>query len=126
MKQKHFAITDFHEDNWHLYEIEPDPDFSPEHNYAVIQKTIEDYEKMRYGIDEKVQRAAEDKADILASFAKYKLDQGGEKKIEQFLGKKRMAEIYGEKLLEKIRLLESTKRLNEAKGNDKFKDYYLK
>lgn len=124
MSQKHFTITDFNEDNWHLYNLEPDPDFSPEHNYAVIRETIEDYEKMRYGIDEKVQAAAEDRADILAAFAKYKLDLGGEKKIEQFLGKKRMNEIYGEKLLEKIRMMESIKRLNKAKGNDKFEDYY--
>lgn len=105
--------------------MKPDPDFSPEHNYAVIRGTIEKYEKMRYGVADTVRANAEDRADILASFAKYKLDLGGEKKIEQFLGKKRMAEIYGEKLIEKLKMLESTKRLNKVKGNTKFEDYYL-
>jgi len=116
MKQKHFTLKDFHSDNYHLYNEEPDADFSPEHNYAVIQSTIDEYEKLRYGIDDKVRAASEDKADILASFAKYKLDIGGERQIEAFLGKKRMDEIYTEELKEKIRLLEMTKKLERAKG----------
>jgi len=115
MKQSHFTLTDFSEDNWHLYEIEPDPDFSPEHNYAVIQDTIDEYEKLRFGLSDKVVKDSEDKADILASFATYKLDLGGGKSIEEYLGKARMNEIYGEKLLEKIRVMESTKRLKEIK-----------
>lgn len=125
MKQSHFTLKDFNPDNWHLYVEKPEEDFSAEKNYAVIQETIEEYEKMRYGVDEKVQIAAADRADILASFAKYKLDLGGEKKIEEWLGKKRMNEIYGEKLVEKIRLMESIKKLNRAKGNTKFENFYL-
>ena len=115
-------ITDFNPDNWHLYVEKPDENFSPEHNKAVIRETLEEYEKLRYGVDEKVQEAAADRADILSSFAKYKLDLGGEKQIEQFLGKKRMNEIYGEKLVEKLKMMDSIRKLNLARGNTKFLD----
>jgi hypothetical protein len=115
MKQAHYKLEDFSQDNWKLYVAEPDPDFSPEHNYAVIQETIDDYEHLRYGLSEKVKANSEDRADILASFAKYKLDLGGEKSIEQFLGKKRMNEIYGEQLLEKLRIMKSAEKLKKGK-----------
>lgn len=110
---KHFNLGDFSSDNYHLYVEKPDPNFSPEHNFAVIQETIDEYEKNRYGVNEKVQDAAADRADILASFAKYKLDNGGEKKLEQWLGKKRLAEIYGEQLTEKLRLLKASEQLKK-------------
>lgn len=106
-------ITDFNPDNWHLYVEKPDPDFSPEHNRAVIQETLDEAEKRRKGVSDKTKQASENIGDILASFAKYKFDLGGGKKIEDYLGKKRMAEIYGEKLLEKLRLIESANKLKQ-------------
>ena len=112
---KHLTITDFSPENWHLYEIEPDPDFSPEHNYAVMQDIIDEAKKLRVGLSDKVVRSSEDRADMLSSFAKYKLDDGGGKQIEEFLGKARMKEIYGAKLFEKIKRLESVERLKKVK-----------
>lgn len=116
MQKQHFSIQDFSEDNYKYYVEKPDADFSPEHNYAVIQQTIEEYEKLRFGVADKVKDASSDRADILSSFAKYKLDNGGEKKIEQFLGKARMKQIYGDRLFEKVKMLESTNRLKKVKG----------
>lgn len=116
MKSQHISIEDFNKDNWHLFVDKPDPDFSPEHNRAVIQQTIDEYEKLRYGVADKTKRDSQDRADILASFAKYKLDLGGEKKIEGYLGKARMRELYGEKLFQKVKMLESVKRLSKVKG----------
>lgn len=117
MSKKHFDITDFSSDNYRYYVEKPDPDFSPEHNYAVIQQTIDEYEQMRNGLTDKTKAASEDRADILASFAKYKLDQGGEKKVEEWLGKQRINELYGEALLEKIRIMESVSKFKKIKGN---------
>lgn len=125
MKYNHFELKDFHEDNYRLYVEEPDADFSPEKNYAVINGTIDKYRKTRFGIDPKVQEAAGDRADIIASWAKYKLDKGGEQQFEGWLGKRELARIYGEKLTEKLKVMDTVRRLNLAKGNTKFKDYYL-
>lgn len=125
MRHGHYQLTDFSKDNYRLYVEKPDPNFSPERNYAVIKGVITDYEQMRYTINPIVVKSAGDRADILASFAKYKLDIGGGKQIEEWLGKERMAEIYGEKLMSKIRIMETVKRLNRAKGNTKFESFYL-
>ena len=113
MNQKHISVKDINPDNWHLYVEKPDENFSPEHNRAVIQETLDEAEKLRKGVSDKTRAASENVGDILASFAKYKLDLGGGKQIEQYLGKKRMAEIYGEKLVEKLRLIEAAKKLKQ-------------
>ena len=68
-------------------------------------------------IDAKVRDNAGDIADILASFAKYKLIDGKGKQLEQWLGKERLTRIYGERLVEKLRVMDSVKRLNLARGN---------
>lgn len=123
---KHFQLKDFHKDNYRYFVEKPDRNFSAARNYAIINGTIEDYEKMRYGVDPKVVKAAGDRADILASFAKYKLDIGGGKQLEEWLGKEQMNRIYGAALLEKIKMFDSIRKLNKARGNDKYKDFYLK
>ena len=125
IKDKHFKLEDFSRDNDHLYVMDPDPDFSPEHNYSVIQNTINKYRKMRYGVDDKVKFNSGNVADILSEFAKYKLDKGGEKKLEDWLGKENLARIYGEKLISKLKVLDSVRRLNKARGNTKFGDHFL-
>lgn len=121
---KHAKLEDFHKDNYHLYVEKPDPKFSPERNYKVISDTIVEYEKARYGIDPKVQAAAADRADILTSYGIYRFNRGT-KKIEEYLGREMMAQIYGEKLMQRIKALETIKRLNIKNGNTKFSDYYL-
>lgn len=121
----HFELKDFSPDNYRLYEHKPDKDFSAKKNYDVINRIIKKTWKMRHSVDEKVIQNASNVADILSSFAKYKLDRDGDKKIEQWLGKAHMNRIYGEKLLEKLRIRESIIKLNRAKGNTKFLDYYL-
>jgi hypothetical protein len=121
---KHFQLKDFHPDNYHLYVEKPDPNFSAKKNYAVIQETIKEYDKMYYGIDPKVAAAAADRADILTSYGIYRFGRGT-KKIEGYLGKHWMAKIYGEKLMEKIKIMDTIRKLNRAAGNTKFLDYYL-
>jgi hypothetical protein len=125
MKQKHFALQDFHKDNWRLYEKNPDRNFSPERNYAIINETIKEYEKMRYGVDPNVTKAAGNVADIMACYGVYRLGGGGTKKLEQYLGKDWMKRIYGERLMDKIKAMKAYEKLQIAKGNDKYKDYIL-
>jgi hypothetical protein len=108
-----------------LYVEKPEGDFSPERNYAVINDTIKDYEKMRYGVDNKVQENAANAADILTSWAKYKLDIGGGKQLEEWFGKENLARVYGEKLVEKLKFRDAIRKDNIRKGNTKLADFYL-
>ena len=125
MAYKHLKLEDFSRENDRYYVEEPDADFSPEHNYSVIQGTINKYRKMRFGIDRKVVQNSSNVADIISSFAKYKLDKGGGKQLEDWLGRETLATIYGDRLMARIKDLEAIERLNIKKGNTKFKDYYL-
>lgn len=118
-------LEEFNKDNWHLYEKNPESNFSPERNRAIINQTIVEYEKDKFGIAPAVQKAAGDRADILASWAKYKLDIGGGKQLEEWLGRENLARLYGEELCQRIKAMETIKRLNIKNGNSKFSDYYL-
>lgn len=124
MKNGHFQLTDFHKDNYHLLNDKPDVDFSPEKNYAVINRTIEKYKKLRYGINPKVTKAAGDRADILASYGIYRFNKGT-KSFDDYMGKGWEKRVYSEKLLEKLKIVDSIRRLNLARGNTKFGDHYL-
>ncbi len=124
MKQQHFELKDFHSDNYHLFNENPDPDFSAKRNYAVINGTIEKYKKMRFGVNPKVTKAAEDRADILASYGIYRFNVGT-KSFTDYMGKGWEKKVYSEKLLQKIKVMDSIKKLNRARGNTKFEDYYL-
>ena len=122
---KHLTLADISPDNLRYYVEKPDKNFSVKRNYAIINQVIEENDKMQRQLNRKVQENAGNAADILASFAKYKLDIGGGKKLEQWLGKEWMKRIYGERLMDKIRMLEIIKAQNRAKGNTKFENFYL-
>lgn len=126
MAKKHLSLQDFSPDNYKLYIEKPDKNFSKERNYAVIDQVLKENAEMQIKVDDQVKKAAGNVADILAHFAKYKLDIGGGKQIEQYLGKHWMSKIYGEKLIEKIKMREEIVKHNRAKGNTKFLNYYLK
>jgi hypothetical protein len=118
-------LSDINPDNYRLYVEKPEKDFSAERNFAVINQVLEENDKMQKELDKKVKENAGNVADILTSFAKYKLDINGGKQLEQWLGKENMKKIYGDKLLEKIRMLEIIRAENKKKGNTKFENYYL-
>lgn len=113
----HLELKDIHPDNHHLYVDKPDMNFSRQRNYAIINQVLAENDKMQRSIDPRVEENAWHIADILSSFAKYKLDIGGGKQLEQWLGKANLTRIYGEKLCEKIRVMESVQKLNRQKGN---------
>ncbi|MDE1866620.1 MAG: hypothetical protein KGI08_02770 [Thaumarchaeota archaeon] len=119
----HYELKDFSSDNWKLYEVNPDPDFHPEKNYAVIRKIIKEAYKRHNSLDEKVLKASGNVADILASFAKYKLDKDGSKQIEKWLGNYELAKIYGEKLMQQLKIRDSVSKLQMDR---KFINKYLK
>src|SRR5258708_4433466 len=100
---KHLTLAQINPDNLRYYVKKPDSDFSAERNYKVIEEVIAENDRMQTKLNGEVKENAGNVADILAHFAKYKLDQGGGKKLEGYLGKHWQTKIYSEKLIEKIR-----------------------
>ncbi len=80
---------------------------------------------MQNVLSPKTIKEAGDRADILASYGVYRFSRGT-KKIEEYLGKQWMSKIYGEQLIEKIRVMDSIRRLNKSRGNTKFENFYMK
>ena len=113
----HLELKDIDPSNYRL--ISKDKDYSYQKNYAIVKRFLKEQDRLQDPnyIDAKVRDNAGDIADILASFAKYKLIDGKGKKLEQWLGKERLTRIYGERLVEKLRVMDSVKRLNLARGN---------
>jgi acetylornithine/succinyldiaminopimelate/putrescine aminotransferase len=96
----------------------PDPDFSPERNQAIINETIKETElfhnQWRQAMDEK----GRELKDILSSYAVNTIGKGMSKSLKKFVGKKAYEALIGEKVLSKIRIAETINRLN---GNSRFK-----
>ena len=103
---KHLSLEDFSSDNYRLYVEKPDKDFSAEKNYKVIAGVIEENDKMQAELKEEVKKNAGNIADILTSFAKYKLDLGGGKQLGEWLGRENLNKLYSDKLKEKLRIFE--------------------
>ncbi len=96
----------------------PDPDFSPERNQALIEQTIRETDKFLNEYKIALGESWEERKDILAHYAKYTIGQGKHKNIKDYLGKKVYEALIGEKILSKVRVAESLNRLN---GNTRFK-----
>lgn len=125
MSNKHFGLNDMNPDNFRYYVKDPKKSFNPKKNYQLIKDTVKEYEEMRYGTSPELIEKSGEVADVLAGFAKFKLENGKSGTIEQYLGKTTLAKIWGDKLMSKVKTFESIKRLNKARGNTKFEDYYL-
>lgn len=82
---------------------------------------------MQTKLNEEVKKNAGNIADILTSFAKYKLDIGGGKQLEQWLGRENLNALYSERLKEKMRMFEIIKAQNLRNGNTLYGgNFYLK
>ena len=124
---KHLSLEDFSSDNYRLRVEVPDSNFSRERNYKVIAGVIAENDKMQRELRDEVKKNAGNVADILTSFAKYKLDLGGGKQLEQWLGRENLNALYSEKLKEKMRMFEIIKAKNLRNGNTLMGgNFYLK
>lgn len=121
---KHLTTNQVDPMDFRFIDRKPDVGFNPEKNYAVIREVVADGLKFHELMKHSYQKETEDRIDILSTYARHALG-GGEKKLEDFVGKEWMKKIYGEKILEKLRVAESVKRMNRANGNTKFENYYL-
>lgn len=122
---KHLSLEEFSSDNYRLYVDVPDKNFSRERNYKVIAGVIEENDKMQRELKDEVKHNAGNVADILTSFAKYKLDLDGGKQLEEWLGRENLYKLYGDKLVAKLKMIEIIKAKNRKSGNTKYENFYL-
>jgi len=96
----------------------PDPDFSPERNKAVVDETIREAEKRK--IEELQFQGSEimNRIDIVGSYARYRFNKGT-KDIRNYLGEAQYKAIVGENLLSKLRIAQTTNRLSHNRRLEK-------
>jgi len=100
------------EQDYKYFIEKPDSSFSPARNKAIIDETIKSTEKYFKNIGKILDDNIMNRIDILGSFGDYKLNRGGSKSFKDYAGKKLHAELIGERILSKIRALETANRLH--------------
>ena len=97
----------------------PDSSFSPARNKAILKEVTEEtekfFEEMGKGIDEEMG----ERIHILSSYGVYRFNKGT-KSFDQYAGKKIVDKLIGEKILSRVRVMDSVNRIN---GNDKYKSF---
>lgn len=99
----------------------PGSEFSPERNKAVVNQTISETETYFRKLHEVLDNGLGERIDILASYGTYRFNKG-EKSFKDYAGKQLYTRLIGEKILEKVKIMEATNRLN---NNKKFKNTIL-
>ena len=103
------------EADYKYYVSKPDPSFSPARNKAIINETIQDTEKYFRNIGKVLNDNILNRIDILGSYGDYKLNRNGSKTFKDYAGKRLHSELIGERILSKIRALETANALTNRK-----------
>lgn len=111
------ATTNIEEQDFKYMLAEPEEGFSPERNHAAIKKAIDSGIKIEVEMRKAARKEIEYRSDVLSSYAMHISRKNSSQRFEQYMGKTNMTRIYGEQLLQKIKILESVQRLNRANGN---------
>ena len=83
--------------------VDPDPDFDPLHNMAVIEKTIKDNEQLVRTRNKEAEEGAKERINATAIYLR-SINQGGKTvDREKFFGKKYLAYLRGKEIMEQIK-----------------------
>lgn len=92
-----------HFKDWKFVGVEPDPDFNPEHNADVIERTIKEAERMRRQKKRDFSEGVAERAEAIASYIK-SLEQGSsESNVTKYFGKKYKGYLAGKHAIERIK-----------------------
>lgn len=94
-------------------------DFNPDRNRAIINETIRETTKFFMDMYEKLDKGLEERIDVMSSYATYRFNDGG-KDFESYAGKQIYKQLVGERVLEKVKALKASERLQ-----GKFKGHIL-
>lgn len=94
--------------------VDPDPDFDPAHNMAVIEKTIKDNERLVRERNRESLEKVKERNNALVTYLR-SLNQGGKTtNYEKFFGKKYLAYLRGKEIMETIKSQMAIKGRNNA------------
>ena len=96
-------IDKVHFKDWKYVIGEADPNFSPEHNMEVIERTIKEAERMRRTQKRKFQEGLAERSEAIAKYLK-SVEQGGkETDITKYFGKKYKGYLAGKYAIDRIK-----------------------
>lgn len=96
-------IDPVHFKDWKHVGVEPDANFSPEHNLEVIERTIREAEKQRRMQRRKFKAGLDERAEALAQYLK-SVEQGGKSSnVTEYFGRKYKGYLAGKTALERIK-----------------------
>jgi chorismate mutase len=101
-----------------LYVANP-KDFNPDRNKAIINETIRETTKFFSDLYSKLDKGLEERIDVMSSYARYRFNEGG-KDFQSYAGKQLYKQLVGEKVLEKVKILKASEKLQ-----GKFKGHIL-
>ena len=91
------------ERDWKYVGVEPDANFSPEHNREVIERTIKAAEAQRRAQKRKFKEGLDERAEALAKYLS-SVEQGGkETDVTKYFGKKYKGYLAGKFAIERIK-----------------------
>ncbi len=96
-------LTHAEQDYQKYYVKSPTGEFSVERNNYIINKTIEDYEKMRKDKAKAYEQKIRERVDAAMSYAKH-LESNGATPAEKYFGKKTLAHLQGQKIANSLKL----------------------
>lgn len=88
----------------------PDPSFSPKKNQAIIDETIREATKFFQETDAALGEGVEERIEAISYYATYRFNRG-DKKIKDYLGRSTYEALVGEKMLSKLRVLDTLNKL---------------
>lgn len=92
-----------HAKDWKYVGINPDPDFNPEHNNDVIEKTIKEAEKIRRQKHREFNEGLAERAEAIANFVQSVERGGADSDVTRYFGKKHKAYLAGKSAIERIK-----------------------
>lgn len=99
----------------------PDRNFSPKRNKAIIDQTIRQAEKFFKKTATVINESTMNKIDVVSTYGTYRFNRGT-KSFRDYVGKKLYSELVGEKILQRVRVMDS---VNKLSGNTKYKNHIL-
>ena len=98
--------------DYRFINMNPDPDFSPERNKAIVDETIKEANEYHRKYTLALGDAWEERKDIMSHYAIRTLNYGNKKSIVDYIGRKAYETLIGEKILSKVRIAETSNRLS--------------
>lgn len=118
------TIEDILPEDYKYISKDPDPNFSPARNKAIIKETIQETEKFVRQLHS-VSPDLLNRIDITNSYAVKRLGGETQKSFKDYVGRDLFNKLVGEKIMEKVRIADTINKLNKAAGNTKFKNFIL-